>query len=83
MMTLSEFEYLWTTPGKRYALLRSDLEDPDDLLPFDTEKDNVILIEDDESYTRVVEQMRSAGIQIIEMTEWLDWKKLPDAGGYC
>lgn len=75
MMTIRKFEYLWTTPGKRYALLRGDPDQPDMLMPFDTEKENAILIDHDELYARVVEQMRSVGIQIIEMADWLNRTK--------
>jgi hypothetical protein len=63
MKDASDLEFLWTTPGGRYALLRSS---QGDLIPFDTLRNEVQLIDDDELAEYVIEQMRKAGLPTID-----------------
>jgi hypothetical protein len=65
MMSIKEFEYLWTTAGGRYVLISLGPEQPDTLMPYDREKHNVILVDDDVLYAQVVRQMRAAGVPIV------------------
>lgn len=59
-------EYLWSTPGRRYALARCAPGNDSDLMPFDTETRCAILIEDNELAEYVVRRMLEAGLPTID-----------------
>jgi hypothetical protein len=69
MMHIKKFKYLWAAPGGRYVLLRLDPDQPDKLMPYDREKHNAILVDDDLLYAQVVRQMRAAGVPIVEFED--------------
>jgi hypothetical protein len=66
-MTLQPYADLWA-PGaeKRYVLVRLPGRGEDDLLPYDAQDRQVVLIDDDELLEEVVRRMKGAGVPVSE-----------------
>jgi hypothetical protein len=67
MKSTKDVEFLWSTPGGRYALVRSIPGSDTELMPFDTVRREAHVIEDDELYDYVVRRMLEAGLPIIDL----------------
>ncbi len=66
---VEDFSYLWQEPKDRWRLVRlsdADLNDPNDLVIEDVVAGNVLIIEDDDVYRRVIERMIEEGVPILD-----------------
>jgi hypothetical protein len=63
---MEDFAYLWEDPNRAWVLVRFE-DSPDPSVIVNRETREALIIEDDDLYEAVIERMRKAGIETVDI----------------
>jgi hypothetical protein len=66
MEDMEDFAYLWEDPNRAWVLVRFE-DRPDPSVIVNRETREALIIEDDDLYEAVIERMRKAGIETVDI----------------